>query len=922
MADRRTTLLQCSLRIRRRRKWKGRWCTLTKLSPVSDQVILKFYKNKEAVESNKEIRREQIAISAQNFCGLSLAYRYSKNPFVLTVVCLNFVVLLSFENHSELLNWYHKIQNTLPSAAEFQTRVIVPNQPSKINPGNAILHFYDNHFALTPAIPKELIGSWSLSSLQKYTFVGDSIFFSAVTSKGEKTYVLVTHDVTVAENLKNHFDLATAVQEPPERLSFIPNTGYNEPSSGADGHPSNYQNCNHHGSSNGGSCVHRRNQEEYGTHVHDSVNSGSHRRDTYSNPVSRSSVGSRRQFDVQTSREIQYNESPGASVHEPLLHPSLHYNHSSIPLRDMGGGDGANGIDGDGDFGFWKPSSDGGHAANKEETSFLYDCLLDNEPTLPVREQNYEVMNLFDHIRHSKEEPAHRKDSSSHQKCAECGEEAHVEGKEIGSKDEGGEKKYMNLFTRRTHANQKSPDSNQNTVLPPLFIPENRNTIENHCDTLGHSSSVLPNKQFVNLNDMGSTSPSYFLTATRDEPKGIPVPFDHSSLVKPSGPIAMLKSSTSSPLPSSSTPIDSQDVKENVTPCTPGRDSQNNNSGYKFPAHRQRQHSYPAETDTTVPTPPRKYSMQLMSNSYSADTTDSPSSTRQPPYPPPRLPPREPFLPSPAPPYIRQRCYTDSAYSGRVVPSSPGSNSEHGYLMMKPAYEEKLSKMHVYRSKSVSSSPVDGAITNSPLGVASRVYRSHYRRTWDRSSASPSLVRSPPGRMDPSGRYLKRSATVATNLTRQGNATSPRDLSPGSTSGMVTRRGSIPSPSPDPSRRLFAMKSNTHMPRPRTSRDYASIDPDAVAKKVQSQVSHRSSQDDILAFDYTFNFSDTSGSGDNTTPFSSSLSDLSSQASHSRASSFGSQSGVSVRHHHSRIESKDFQEGDTETPLNDVNGNR
>lgn len=338
-------------------------------------------------------------------------------------------------------------------------------------------------------------------------------------------------------------------------------------------------------------------------------------------------MGSRRQFDIQTSREIQYNESPGASVHEPLLHPSSHYGHSSIPLRDMGIGDGAKGIDGDGDFGFWKPSSEGGHASNKEETSFLYECLHDDEPSLPVREQNYEVMNLFDHIRHSKEEPAHRKDSSSHQKCIECEEEAHVKGEETGSKDEGEEKKYMNLFTRRTHANQKSPDSNQNIVLPPLFIPEN--AIENHCDISGHSSSVLPKKQFVNLNGVGSTSPSYFLTATRDEPKGIPVPFDHNSLVKPSGPIAMLKSSSSSPLSSASSPIDSQDVKENVTPSTPRRDSQNNNSGYKFSAHRQRQHSYPAEKDTAVPTPPRKYSMQLTSGGFSANTTESPTSTRK-----------------------------------------------------------------------------------------------------------------------------------------------------------------------------------------------------------------------------------------------------------------------------------------------------
>lgn len=75
------------------------------------------------------------------------------------------------------------------TATAFQTPVIVPNQPSKINPGRALLHFYDNHFALTPEIPKEVINSWSLSALQKYTFVGDSIFFSSTTSKGRYLFL-------------------------------------------------------------------------------------------------------------------------------------------------------------------------------------------------------------------------------------------------------------------------------------------------------------------------------------------------------------------------------------------------------------------------------------------------------------------------------------------------------------------------------------------------------------------------------------------------------------------------------------------------------------------------------------------------------------------------------------------------------------
>ena len=79
------------------------------------EVILKFYKDQSALVTNKELCRERMCVSASNYCGLEYSYRYPKNTEVLTIILTEAVILLSFPTHERLLEWYHKVKNTLPS---------------------------------------------------------------------------------------------------------------------------------------------------------------------------------------------------------------------------------------------------------------------------------------------------------------------------------------------------------------------------------------------------------------------------------------------------------------------------------------------------------------------------------------------------------------------------------------------------------------------------------------------------------------------------------------------------------------------------------------------------------------------------------------------------------------------------------------
>lgn len=115
---------------------------------------------------------------------------------------------------------------------------------------------------------------------------------------------------------------------------------------------------------------------------------------------------------------------------------------------------------GDNDFGFWKPSH------SQDETTFTYECTGGSDPSAPpVREQNYEVMNLFDHIRQSHD----HLDSSGptqhcqHTRCSKCqGISASqlADRRQVQEEEEEVSKEetsYMNLFTRR--ADRQVPKS-------------------------------------------------------------------------------------------------------------------------------------------------------------------------------------------------------------------------------------------------------------------------------------------------------------------------------------------------------------------------------------------------------------------------------------------------------------------------------
>ena len=62
----------------------------------------------------------------------------------------------------------------------------IPNR-GKLPPGPAMIYIYDNHFAITSAIPSHLYGGWSLADVTRYGVIEDGFAFDVVATKGESS---------------------------------------------------------------------------------------------------------------------------------------------------------------------------------------------------------------------------------------------------------------------------------------------------------------------------------------------------------------------------------------------------------------------------------------------------------------------------------------------------------------------------------------------------------------------------------------------------------------------------------------------------------------------------------------------------------------------------------------------------------------
>ncbi|XP_076318058.1 uncharacterized protein LOC143229506 isoform X1 [Tachypleus tridentatus] len=204
MADPRT-IVEGSVKYRDGRKWKPRWCVLSKLSPVADCLHLQLYRDSKERCKNAPTKA---SLSLEKFLGLETSFTLDKESNTMAVICSDMVVVLAFDSRELLIQWQVKIRSNLIEEHNYLVQVSHVPARSKLPCGPARLHLQDYTFCLTSGVPPKLLGTWPLKELRRFGVVQGKFCFEggSCCGKGEGLHILLTNQAT---DLSEAFDLAS-----------------------------------------------------------------------------------------------------------------------------------------------------------------------------------------------------------------------------------------------------------------------------------------------------------------------------------------------------------------------------------------------------------------------------------------------------------------------------------------------------------------------------------------------------------------------------------------------------------------------------------------------------------------------------------------------------------------------------------------
>lgn len=234
------TVIEGSLKYRDGRKWKSRWCVVSKLSPVADCIHVQLYRDsKERCKQGPT----KASLSLAGCLGLEAGFTLDKESHTLALICPDLVLALAFDSRELLIQWQVKIRANVAEVQQFLVQIWHAPGRAKLASGPARLHLQDHLFCLTSGLPPRLLGSWPLKELRRFGLVDGRFCFEGGSKcgKGEGLHVLHTNQ---AEELAAAFEAASrgklatrrklpckaSAMETPSRMSLQPRSRAQESS--------------------------------------------------------------------------------------------------------------------------------------------------------------------------------------------------------------------------------------------------------------------------------------------------------------------------------------------------------------------------------------------------------------------------------------------------------------------------------------------------------------------------------------------------------------------------------------------------------------------------------------------------------------------------------------------------------------------
>ncbi|KAM9769950.1 protein Dok-7 [Menidia menidia] len=171
-----TAVAEGHVKFRDGKKWKTRWVSLRKPSPVADCLTLLVLKEKKGKSSP-----ERLSITLEGICGVEPGPGYDGVSYCLCILCPEQTLQLGFSRRDALLAWDARVRLSLGEVHRFSVGI---EPGTSLERGPARLQLCNGLLVLIRGRPPALLGLWRLSALRRYGAVPKGFVFEGGTRCG------------------------------------------------------------------------------------------------------------------------------------------------------------------------------------------------------------------------------------------------------------------------------------------------------------------------------------------------------------------------------------------------------------------------------------------------------------------------------------------------------------------------------------------------------------------------------------------------------------------------------------------------------------------------------------------------------------------------------------------------------------------
>ncbi|CAH2044243.1 unnamed protein product, partial [Iphiclides podalirius] len=171
---------------------------------VMDCVHLQLYKDLKERQKNGQTKA---SLSLQQYLGFECGFTLDKESNTLAILCEDVVPVLAFDTREILIQWRVKVQHNLGSSKEFAAVIVSAPPASGARAGPARLHACGPRLALCISRPPEVLALWDVKLLRRFGLVdkrfcveggsrcgrGEGLFVFAAEGGRELTDLLNAH---------------------------------------------------------------------------------------------------------------------------------------------------------------------------------------------------------------------------------------------------------------------------------------------------------------------------------------------------------------------------------------------------------------------------------------------------------------------------------------------------------------------------------------------------------------------------------------------------------------------------------------------------------------------------------------------------------------------------------------------------------